>query len=85
MYTFIQENIFTKDSVLNESNQPWYNEKCKEKRNRFYVCLDKQRLNKQDNECRGNTIKARSEKVLRHNRHEYKRDQTHILEKKWIR
>lgn len=80
---FRKNILHRKDYVINETNQPWYNEECKEKRNRFYVCLDNYRSNKQDNECRVNMVKARSEykKVLRQRRYEYKRDQSQILEK----
>ena len=54
-----------------DSNQPWYNEDCKLKRNYFYNCLNNYRSNKQDENCRENMVQARSEykKVLRQSRY----------------
>ena len=66
-----------------DSNQPWYNEDCKLKRNYFYNCLNNYRLNKQDENCRENMVQARSEykKVLRQSRYAYRKLETQKLEK----
>ena len=42
-------------STFNESNQPWFSENCKQKREIFFRNLDVYRFNKGDNECRVNT------------------------------
>ena len=61
-------------STFNESNQPWFSEDCKQKRDVFFRNLDVYRLNKDDNECRVNMVKARSDykNVLRKSRLEYR-------------
>ena len=48
-------------STFNESNQPWFSENCKQKREVFFRNLDVYRFNKDDNECRVNMVKARSD------------------------
>ena len=62
-----------------DSNQPWYNEDFKLKRNYFYKCLNNYRFNKQDE----NMVQARSEykKVLRQSRYAYRKLETQKLEK----
>ena len=69
-------------STFNESNQPWFSENCKQKREVFFRNLDVYRFNKDDNECRVNMVKARSDykKELRKSRLEYRQVQTQQLE-----
>ncbi|MCG8044774.1 MAG: reverse transcriptase domain-containing protein, partial [Candidatus Thiodiazotropha endolucinida] len=66
-----------------ESKQPWYNENCKLKRNIFYDCLSKFRLNKEDIKSREAMVQARAEykRVLRQSRYEHRKSKTQKLEK----
>ena len=68
--------------IVDESNQPWFNGNCKQKREVFFRTLDVYRLNKEDNDYRVNMVKARSDykKVLRNSRMEYRKVQTQQLE-----
>ena len=68
--------------IVDESNQPWFNGNCKQKREVFFRTLDVYRLNKDDNDYRVNMVKARSDykKVLRNSRMEYRKLQTQQLE-----
>ena len=82
---FLKKNIGKKnnDFLNSESNQPWYNEDCKLKRNHFYNCLSNYRSNKHDVNCRENMVQARSEykKVLRKSRYAHRKLETQKLEK----
>ena len=81
-----KKNISSKnnnDFLVVESNQPWYNEDCKFKRNVFYKSLSVYRANKQNDVCRENMVQARSEykKVLRKSRYDFRKTETQKLEK----
>ena len=80
MYSFVKKIIVKQNNVcsMSESNQLWYNEDCKLKRNAFYNCLSIYRFNKHDATCGENMVQARSEykKVLRHSRYEYRKLKT---------
>ena len=81
-----KKNISSKnnnDSLVVESNQPWFNEDCKFKRNVFYKSLSVYRANKQNDVCRENMVQARSDykKVLRKSRYDFRKTETQKLEK----
>ena len=62
------------EQVFKENSQPWYNDKCKQKRNMFYNCLDMYRLDENDVHLRENMVGERSEykRVLRKGRYDHR-------------
>ena len=81
-----KKNISSKnntDFLVVESNQPWYNEDCKFKRNVFYNSLSIYCANKHNDVCRKNMVEAGSDykKVLRKSRFDFRKTETQKLEK----
>ena len=86
MHHCSRKNISSKnnaDFLGVESNQTWYNEDCKFKRNVFYNSLSMYRANKHNDVCRENMVQARSDykKVLRKSRFDFRKTETQKCEK----